>query len=274
MRKRSLILFAFLVVAASLSGCSQSKDVLTSDNPKVTVVEKTDTEFAQYEWSPVDEVSAAKNADLIAKGKVLSTKEVCIDFVKDGARYTEYKTLLEFSVSKLFYSKGDSTNSGDKISVILPISSYNWEQMAFEMNEGKEYIIFVSNIKGIQNDPMKLGNLASYAIKNPCNYIIEVNNSEYEFSSIFKSLKNGAERKDKVLEITVSNLNESVNNYGYIKSKETKSSSIKKGNDKGLIKGKKFKDAKTYMQKLQNTFVRKDKKFEDDLNALINKSKK
>lgn len=190
LNKKWIIAFCLMLsLVLMLTGCSTERKISSiSENVKfIELSPKSQPDICYSEWMPIEEEDVVNDANLIFKGKILNKKEYAIEeAVSDEFTRTIYKTVYSVKVKDIYYTDNDDIKSGDKIELMSPVSSYNWETVASEIEDDKEYIFFANLTK--DNETIKFTKLAKYCIRNPWKPIIKADNETFEMDEVFESL--------------------------------------------------------------------------------------
>ena len=121
-------------------------------------------------WLDFSNFDIKENCDLVFKGRILETNEICINYVrKSDKEYnvrSGYCTLLNVEVEDVYYAS-DSYDWTNTITVYSEISSRNLYEDAKEIPvEGSEYYFFVQNSKKCTS-PFGYDRFCDYMIKTP-----------------------------------------------------------------------------------------------------------
>lgn len=196
------IAIVFLLIFSSCSQANEeSKTPINDDKVKfIELEEKSPPDIANFEWTVVDEEEYIERSDLIFKGTIMNKKEYLIEekvSYKFTAKY--YKTVYSIKITDIYYSDDKGVKIGDTIKVMSPVTSYNWEQKAVQMENGQEFILFTGLVKDMEtaNGIVKLTDLAKYFIGNPWEPIISVKEDTFEMDEVFNSLAKDSTIKEQ-----------------------------------------------------------------------------
>ncbi|MES0340857.1 MAG: hypothetical protein ABUK08_00930, partial [Candidatus Humimicrobiaceae bacterium] len=148
-------------------------------------------------WEYLTEEEWVKSAALIFRGTVQDKKELLIEeVVSDEYTSKSYASVFSFKISELYYSDDSQVRVGDIVKILSGTTSYNWEEEAIRIEEGKEFIIFAGMLEDYTK-ATKYTRLAKYGLGNPWAPIIQIKGGSYVIDSIFESLGNNASLSER-----------------------------------------------------------------------------
>lgn len=213
LRKKIIIILNIFIITLSLilSGCEQteSKSNDDIDNESKTknsemiineLVEKDPPIICSSECVYFSEQERIQMSDLIFRGTIVDKREYVIETVlSDEFTSKNYKTVYSVKISEIYYTSDKEVKVSDTIKVMSPVTSYNWEPEAVQMEKNQEFILFTrltKDGKNIDGETIKFSDLSKYSLGNPWEPIISVKEDSFEFDPVFKSLAKNASMEE------------------------------------------------------------------------------